>query len=107
MFLGYRLRKLRKENNMSQASLGKMIGVSKVSISGYEKGIRNPSIDIFRKILDVFNISADFMMGRELNAVCEDDESLSVLLSSDDIKVLKKLKIDVTMEDVQSTKLLN
>ena len=31
----------------------------------------------------------------------------SVMLSSDDIKVLKKLKIDVTMEDVQSTKLLN
>ena len=30
----------------------------------------------------------------------------SVMLSSDDIKVLKKLKIDVTMEDVQSTKLL-
>ena len=31
----------------------------------------------------------------------------SIMLSSDDIKVLKKLKIDVTMEDVQSTKLLN
>ena len=31
----------------------------------------------------------------------------SVMLSSDDIKVLKKLKIDVTMEDVQNTKLLN
>ena len=36
MILGYRLRELRKENRMSQDDLGKLLGVTKVSISGYD-----------------------------------------------------------------------
>ena len=54
MFLGYRLRELRKEKNMSQEDLGKILGVTKVSVSGYEKGTRTPSMDILINMLDIF-----------------------------------------------------
>ena len=92
MILGYRLKELRKEKNMSQSDLGKILGVSKVSISGYEKGTRVPSMDILIKILDVFMISADYLLGRELNAVCEDTDGFSVMLSSVDIELIKELR---------------
>ena len=92
MILGYRLKELRKEHNMSQSDLGKLLGVTKVSISGYENGTRVPSMDILMKILDVFTISADYLLGREINAVCEDEQSFSVMLSSVDIEIIKELR---------------
>lgn len=92
MILGYRLRELRKENKMSQADLGKLLGVTKVSISGYENGTRIPSLEILNGILDVFGVSADYLMGRELNVVCEEDSSVVVTLSISDIEIIKEIR---------------
>ena len=92
MILGYRLRELRKENKMSQEDLGKLLGVSKVSVSGYENGTRVPSLDILNGILDVFGVSADFLLGRELNVVCEDDENFTVTLSTSDIEIIREIR---------------
>lgn len=90
MVLGYRIRRLRKEKLLSQEQLGKMIGVSKVSVSGYENGTRNPSMEILEKMIDVFNVSSDFILGREVNAVCEDGTNF--LLSSQDINIINEIK---------------
>ena len=92
MILGYRLRELRKENKMSQEDLGKLLGVSKVSVSGYESGTRVPSLDILNGILDVFCVSADYLMGRELNVVCEDDNSVTMFLSTSDIEIIREIR---------------
>lgn len=92
MILGYRLRELRKENNMSQEDLGKLLGVTKVSVSGYENGNRVPSLDILNQILDVFGVSADYLMGRELDVVCEDDTSIRMSLSTSDIEIIREIR---------------
>ena len=92
MILGYRLRELRKENKMSQEDLGKLLGVTKVSISGYENGTRVPSLDILQGILDVFCVSADYLLGRELSVVCEDDNNITMFLSSSDIEIIKEIR---------------
>lgn len=92
MILGFRLRELRKENRMSQDDLGKLLGVTKVSVSGYENGTRVPSLDILQGILDVFGVSADYLLGRELNVVCEDENSFSVNLSTSDIEIIKEIR---------------
>ena len=92
MILGYRLRELRKENKMSQDDLGKLLGVTKVSISGYENGTRVPSLDILQGILDVFAVSADFLLGRELTVVCEDESRLTLSLSTSDIEIIKEIR---------------
>lgn len=97
MILGYRLRELRRENKMSQEDLGKLLGVTKVSVSGYENGTRVPSLDILNGILDVFGVSADYLLGRELNAVCEDDESVVVTLSTSDIEIIREIRSNPTL----------
>ena len=90
MVLGYRIRRLRKEKMLSQEQLGKLLGVSKVSVSGYENGTRNPSMEILSKMVDVFNVSSDYILGREVNAVCEDGNNF--LLSSQDINIIKEVR---------------
>ena len=92
MILGYRLRELRKENNMSQEDLGKLLGVTKVSVSGYENGNRVPSLDVLSQILDVFGVSADYLMGRELDVVCEDNTSVRMSLSISDIEIIREIR---------------
>ena len=92
MFLGYRLKSLRRQYNLSQYELGMLLGVSKVSVSSYEKGIRTPSMATLLMILKVFNVSADYILGRELNVVCEDDNSFNVLLASMDINIINELR---------------
>ena len=92
MILGYRLRELRKENRMSQEDLGKLLGVTKVSISGYENGTRVPSLDVLQGILDVFGVSADFLLGRELNVVGEDDSAVRMTLSTSDIEIIREIR---------------
>lgn len=94
MILGYRLKELRKENKMSQNDLGKLLGVSKVSISGYEKGTRIPSLEILNGILDIFGVSADYLLGRELNVVCEDENNVTMSLSTTDIEIIKEIRSD-------------
>ena len=91
MFLGYRLKQLRKSKAMSQEQLGKVLGVSKVSVSGYEKGTRMPSMEVLLKILGIFDVSADYMLGRDLNVVCEDDGK-TVLFSRNDVLIITTIR---------------
>lgn len=92
MILGCRLRELRKENKMSQDDLGKLLGITKVSVSGYENGTRIPSLEILNGILDVFGVSADYLLGRELNVVCEDDNTVTMSLSTSDIEIIREIR---------------
>lgn len=90
MILGYRLRELRKENSLSQEKLGNIIGVSKVSVSGYENGNRIPSLDILEKILDFFGVSSDYLLGREIDMVCE-DSNITMKISSLDLEIIREM----------------
>ena len=92
MILGYRLRELRKDNNMSQEELGNLLGVTKVSVSGYENGTRIPSMEVLIAMLNVFKISADYLLGRELDVICENEEG-TALMSRDDVNIIRELKL--------------
>lgn len=92
MFSGYRLKQLRKEHDLSQEELGQILGVSKVSVSGYEKGTRVPSMDILLTMLKLFDIPADYLLGREVDAVCENEMNMIIKLSSIDIEIIEELR---------------
>ena len=55
---------LRKQQGLSQASLGKQIGTSGDIIGRYERNIMTPSIDVIMKIADTLGISIDYLVGK-------------------------------------------
>lgn len=61
---GDRLKELREEKEMTQEELGKLLNVSRQTISGYEAGAIEPSISNLIKLADIFNISLDYLLGR-------------------------------------------
>lgn len=54
-----RLKRLRQERNMAQATLGGLIGVSDVCIGHWEFGRRIPSAENLDALADVFGSSMD------------------------------------------------
>ncbi|PKM70859.1 MAG: hypothetical protein CVU92_11410, partial [Firmicutes bacterium HGW-Firmicutes-17] len=60
-----RLAHLMKERDINQTALADAIGSCKQSISMYVNAHRVPDIDVFKKICEFFNVSADYMLGIE------------------------------------------
>ena len=62
---GLRIRELREARKMSQETFGKRIGRSKPVISSYENNIKTPPLDVLIKISNEFNVSLDYLVGKE------------------------------------------
>lgn len=60
-----RLRELRIENNESQQELGRVLNMSKMAISHWESGHSEPSIAQLIVIANHFDVSVDYLIGRE------------------------------------------
>ena len=61
---GYRLRELRKNAGLQQSEFGSYFELSPSAIGSYERGEREPSIELIVKFADYFNVSLDYLLGR-------------------------------------------
>lgn len=59
------LKSLRTNKGLKQEELAKILGLSRSTITKYETGEREPDFEILEKIADYFNVSTDFLLGRE------------------------------------------
>ena len=83
---GLRIWELRESRNMSQETLGKRIGRSKPVISSYENNIKTPPLDVLIKISNEFNVSLDYLVGKEKTEALYTDG-----LSNSQIELLKMI----------------
>lgn len=58
-----RLRELRIENGIKQETLSKILNITTSTVSMYETGQREPTLDILIKIAVFFNTSTDYLLG--------------------------------------------
>lgn len=63
MKVGKRLKQLRKELNMTQKELADKLGISRAAVGLYEQGKRNVDNDTLLKLSEIFNVSADYLLG--------------------------------------------
>lgn len=56
---GSKIAKLRKDNNMTQAELGKALNVSYQAVSKWERNTSQPDFEIIQKMAKLFKISLD------------------------------------------------
>ena len=65
--IGKRLRMLRDNIHVSQDRLAKEFGITQSSINRYENGQTTPTVEIFRKYADFFDVSMDYIFARTDN----------------------------------------
>jgi len=59
------LKQLRLKEGLTQNDLAKELGVLQAKISKYELGALEPNIKMLIKIADFFDVTLDYLVGRE------------------------------------------
>ena len=93
MIKGNRLRELRIEKGLNQQTLADMVGVSKSSISCYEKETRSPKSETIIDFIQIFGVNADYLLGSDLVVkVLEDEKRPFRALTKEEALFLEELK---------------
>lgn len=92
MIIGNRIKEARKAKGLSQQQLGDILGVSKVSICGYETGTRIPTLENFLQLVEILDLTPDYILGRDVNVIAENEEPYTVKLSRQDLNIIHELK---------------
>ena len=61
------LQELREDREITRKELAAALNISVSTLGMYEQGRREPNIDMLIKMADYFNVSLDFMVGRNLS----------------------------------------
>ncbi len=71
--LNERIKTLRLAKSISQVDLAVMLNVSKQSVSNWENDNIQPSIDMLIRLADIFNVSTDYLLGRDIRRNLDTD----------------------------------
>ncbi len=65
MLIGAKLKDLRISNNLTQAKLSALIGISRVNYTRYETDKARPDYETLIKIADFYDVSLDELFDRK------------------------------------------
>ncbi|OQR53520.1 helix-turn-helix domain-containing protein [Bacillus sp. CDB3] len=101
--LGLRIKQLRQKQKMSQEELATMLGMGRVNISHYERGIiTNIPSDVLLKLSDIFNVSIDYLLGKTEHKdqkIIKDYEGFTEKDRKDIGKRMEEIRKDLTDTD--------
>lgn len=72
-----RLKELREQKGMLQRDIASMLNVAVSTYSYWEKGTYEPDQTILSKLADIFEVSVDYLLGREEKSPPENQEGNS------------------------------
>lgn len=100
-----RLKELRVSRGYSQQELARKVGLSKSSVSMYEVGAREPSLEVLEMFGDFFNVTTDYLLGKEDGSVYYLDPEAAALAQEiyqrKELRVLFDATRNISKEDLQ------
>ena len=100
-----RLAALRRQRKLTQAELARALGISKSAVSMYERGNREPELELLQAMADFFSVSVSSLLGREEPLVNDDPELteyLEQLRDRPELRMLFSVTKDAAKEDVEA-----
>lgn len=79
---GERLRELRKDRKLTQTEISKLLNISQITYSQYERNARKPDMETLIKLADFFKVSLDYLMCR-YDKVQKPDNHKSLLVAEE------------------------
>lgn len=62
---GLRLKALRKKCGLTQQDVANRLGITRSTVSAYERNNKSPSLDVLERMAIMYHSSIDYMMGLE------------------------------------------
>ena len=84
--LAEKIKILRGQSGMTQATLAKRLGLTRSSINSWEMGLSVPSTSVLVKLSKIFSVSIDYLLGSEHGAALKIDD-----LSPKEVAILAEL----------------
>jgi len=73
---GERLKELRLRKKLSQRSAARKLNIDNSTLSGYERNIISPSVDMLRSLVMIYNTTSDYILGIDhKQVICVDNLS--------------------------------
>jgi len=63
MTFGKKIKELRESKDWNRTELAEQVGISHVMVGRYERDETAPSIDVAKKIAELFEVSLDYLVG--------------------------------------------
>ena len=76
--VGEFIKKLRKDNHLTQAEFAEKYGITYQAVSNWEHGKNLPDIALLKQIADDFNVSIDELLGSEKKPLKKDNKYLII-----------------------------
>ena len=86
--LGNRIKKIRESLGKTQEDFGKLFGVTKMTVSHWEIGRRDPNIETLVSIIKIGEVSLDWLLLGEKSE--EEDKSIIMIQLREKIKELEQ-----------------
>lgn len=80
-FVGLKIKEYRKDNRLTQEALAEKLGVTKQTVSRYEKGERKANQDILFALCDIFGVTIDDFFPSK-------NDSVKIIVNTSDINVI-------------------
>ena len=61
--IGFLLKNARENKNFTQKQVMELIGINRKSLSGYENNVAEPDLATFSTLLNLYEVSADSLLG--------------------------------------------
>ena len=101
-----KLAALRRERGLTQAELAAQLGISKSAVSMYERGNREPELELLESMADYFQVGVSTLLGRQESALVNGDAVLTGYLESlrdrPELRMLFSVTKNATREDVEA-----
>lgn len=98
MNIGWKIRKLRNANKETLIGLAEKIGIDYSSLSKIERGEREPSVDLLKRIVDLYLVDPKYFFGENFTQ-SEGD----LLIEADLNPSALKQKYDFVVDGVEAT----
>jgi HTH-type transcriptional regulator, competence development regulator len=105
-----KLIELRKEKKLRQEDIAKILGIARTTYAMYEQGNREPDFETLNKMADFFEVSVDFLLGRDKKNKTKEDtlEEVNKLVKEYGIEQFGFFDIDkwkdLSHEDIEEIK---
>jgi len=91
MFIGERIKQERIKRGLSQQKLGDILDLSKVSVCGYETGVKTPTLDTFISLVEKLDLDPAYLLGID-HYIKSKNEPYRIAIADNDLVILKELK---------------
>ena len=92
MYLGKRIKEARKKANMSQEDLGKILGVSKVSVCHWAKEVQSPCSKNLIELSKILNTPLEYLIGNDCYVVSDTNNNYGMMMATEEIEIIKELR---------------